>query len=528
MRSPHSNAFVYAAFVTLGGLVFGLDLGVIAGTFSHIKELFGLNDIQIGTVGAAPGFGAIFALLFAGPICNKIGRKKTMIVIAGLYLVSAVGSALAPSYTMLVSARFLGGLAFCSLAFASMYIGEIAPAHLRGRLVAMNQFNIVIGLTAAYFINFLIQQSVDSGAGWVESWNVTEHAWRWMLGSEIPFALLWFVLCFLIPESPRWLMIVGREEEAKAAMKKIALEEDIPGELVAIRNSMAKSHGARSLIENLRELFSKHARKASIIAIVIATVQPITGINAINTYAPMVFEQTGSADPLWNTVWIGIVSLIANVAAFFLIDRLGRRPVVVYGLIWCAISLGLCAWSFHQAEYSLDEDAMTQVQENFGEENAEAFTKLQTAKDQVYDSDVAFIVGMREILGEDLANTKKDFLVGKAANINAGLVLFAILSFIAAFQFSIGPVMWVVLSEIFPAQLRGIAIPGAQLVTAIVNYFVQQLFPWQLSNMGARDIFLFYAVCVSLGLAILYFILPETKNKSIEEIEAILSGNKSD
>ena len=276
-------------------------------------------------------------------------------------------------------------------------------------------------------------------------------------------------------------------------------------------------------MENLRELFAKHARKASIIAIVIATVQPITGINAINTYAPMVFEQTGSSDPMWNTVWIGIVSLLANVAAFFLIDRLGRRPVVVFGLLWCAISLGLCAWSFHQANYSLDSEAMTNVQEDFGEEYAAEFEKLKTVEGKIYENDVAFTAGMKELLGHELANSRKDFLVGKAANINSGMVLFAILSFIAAFQFSIGPVMWVVLSEIFPTQLRGIAIPGAQLVTAIVNYFVQQLFPWQLSNMGARDIFLFYAVCVSVGLVILYFILPETKNRSIEEIEAILS-----
>ena len=176
MRSTRSNAFIYSAIVTLGGLVFGLDLGVIAGTFEHIKQLFKLDDIQIGTVGAAPGFGAIFALLFAGSICNKIGRKKTLQLIAFLYLLSAVGSALAPDYWTLVSARFLGGLAFCSLALASMYIGEIAPANIRGRMVAINQFNIVVGLTAAYFINYFIQAGADSGAGWAASFNLQENS----------------------------------------------------------------------------------------------------------------------------------------------------------------------------------------------------------------------------------------------------------------------------------------------------------------------------------------------------------------
>ena len=524
VNSPSSRALAYAIIVTLGGLVFGLDLGVIAGTFGYIKQQFGLTDLQIGTVGAAPGFGAIFALLFAGTLADKLGRKRTIQLIALLYLASAVTSALAPNYGLLVAARFLGGLAFCSLALASMYIGEISPAHLRGRLVSINQFNIVVGLTVAYLIDYWIEHAAQGGASWAASLNLQETAWRWMLGSEVPLALIWLLLVSIIPESPRWLVMVGREADARAAMAKLLPKEEISGEIDSIHQSMRISQRADTIGELLGELFSKHARKAAIIGITIAAVQPITGINAINTYAPMIFAQTGSADPLWQTVWLGVISLVAIIFAFLLIDRLGRRPVVIFGLLWCVVSLGLCTWGFHQARYSLDETALEAIAEELGSDHPEVVDQLKGQEDKVYDNDILFMEGVRKSLGQELADANRDLLIGKAAKINADLILFAILSFMAAFQFSIGPAMWVVLSEIFPTKLRGLAIPAAQLVTAVVNYFVQQFFPWQLSNMGARDIFLFYSLAAGIGMVALTIMLPETKNKSIEEIEAELSG----
>lgn len=524
MQSPYLRALAYACIVTLGGLVFGVDLGVIAGTFGYIKQQFGLTDLQVGTVGAAPGFGAIFALVFAGVLSDKVGRKKTLQVIAFLYLLSAIGSAFAPSFIFLVGARFLGGLAFCSLALASMYIGEISPSHLRGRLVAVNQFNIVIGLTAAYLINYVIQHAADAGYEWTVAMDLQSTAWRWMLGSEIPLALIWLALVCIIPESPRWLVMVGREDEARESLRKIMPETEIDAEVESVKRSMAKCHGAKRLSEQLPELFSPHARKAVIIAVIIATVQPITGINAINTYAPIIFAQAGAADPMWQTVWLGIVSLVANVFAFLLIDRLGRRPVVIWGLIWCAASLGLCAWGFAQATYSLDDEAMQAIAAEVEEEDAPKASQLTALSGLTFDSDIAFVREVRSVTDDDFTEANKDLLIGKAARINSSLILGAIVSFMAAFQFSIGPVMWVVLSEIFPTQLRGIAIPGAQLVTALVNYFVQQFFPWQLSNMGARDIFLFYFACVVVGVIALAMVLPETKNKSIEQIEAELSS----
>lgn len=515
------NAAKYAGIVTIGGFVFGLDIGVIAGTLDYISTQFELSDIQLGTVGAAPGFGAIFALFATGSICNTLGRKRTIQIIALLYLVSAITSSIAPSYTTLVAARFLGGLAFCSLSLASMYIGEIAPASIRGKLVSINQINIVLGVTAAYFINYFIQQITSAEPSWAASLNFQQHAWRYMLGSEVLPALVWLILVSRIPESPRWLVAAGRIDEAREAMRLVMPTALIDEQLNAIRASMAKSQNAGNLLSQLRELLRPHARKAALVGVVIAAVQPITGINAILTYAPLVFEQTGVDDPLMTTIWIGVVSVAATLTAILLVDRLGRRPVVIFGLLWCVVSLALCAWGFHQANYQLTAEAMPLVQYELGEEHAALFDKLDQELDVVHANDIAFMQAMRKVLGQSLADEKKSFLIGKAAQLNAKLILFAILSFIAAFNTSIGPVMWVVFSEIFPTALRGVAIPAAHLVTTIVNYFVQQFFPWQLTNMGARDIFLFYCGCVSIGLAALFFLLPETKNKSIEEIESM-------
>ncbi|MEM8945844.1 MAG: MFS transporter, partial [Planctomycetota bacterium] len=333
-------------------------------------------------------------------------------------------------------------------------------------------------------------------------------------------------LVSLIPKSPRWLMMVGRDSEATEAMAQLMSREDIPGEIAAIRESMSNSDRVGSARGQLRELLSRHSRKAVVIGVTIAAVQPITGINAINTYAPMIFAQTGAEDPLWQTALLGVVSLVAIVFSFLLIDRFGRRPIVLFGLFWCVASLVICAWSFQQASYSLTGDSIAEIKDQLADEHPGVADALVGQDGVVYQSDISFMQQMQQLLGTEVANKNKDFIIGEAADIDGDLVLTAMLSFMAAFQFSIGPVMWVVLAEIFPIQLRGIAIPAAQLVTAVVNYFVQQFFPWQLSNMGARDIFLFYAVCVSIGAVALSMLLPETKNKSIEEIEIELSRSK--
>lgn len=513
-----TKAFRYAAVVALGGAIFGLDAALISGTVRFITEEFGLSDLQIGSVVSAPGFGVLFALLITGFLTDKYGRKQVIQGIAALYVISAVWSTLAPDFHHLLAARFLGGLAFASLSLAAMYIGEIAPTHQRGKLVAMNQINIVVGLSAAYFINYLILQASNSSATWVTQWGLEQNTWRWMLGAEIIPAVLWFGLLFTIPKSPRWLILQGRIAEAKLVMTQLMPPDQVEKEIVQIKRSIESAGGQASPWTQLKKLFEPSLRVAFIIGFTFAIVQPITGINAILFYAPTVFEQVGLGTDaaFMQAVFVGLISLVFTVLALLLIDKVGRRPLTLWGLCWAALSLGICAYGFHHATYTLTEESLATLPAKLDT------TPLQPLLGIEYGSDISFKTAAKQVLGEAVARSHESQLIQAAVDLPATWILFGILSFIAAFQFSVGPVMWVIFSEIFPIRIRGVAIPAFALVTSIVSYLVQQFFPWQLSNMGARDIFLFYAIASAIGLLAMYRFLPETKNKSIEEIEAAL------
>jgi len=515
------NAFTYATIVAMGGFVFGLDAALISGTVKFITQEFGLSDWQLGTAVSAPGLGVLLALPLAGYASNWLGRKKTLQIIASLYLVSAIGSALAPNYGTLVAARFLGGLAFSSITLASMYIGEIAPSTYRGKLVSMTQINIVVGLSAAYFINNYILQATNSGAAWVDTLGITEHTWRWMLGTEILPALIWFGLLFTIPPSPYWLLYKGRGEAAKQTLQQIIPANEIAQKIKEIQSSLAKSSEDYAIGKQLKEIFSKHMRVIFVVAITIAIVQQSTGINAILFYAPTVIEQLGiGTDAAFQqAIWIGLTSVVFTVLSLLLIDKIGRRPMILWGMVWIIASLGICSFGFQQATYTITQEAISDMT---AVPNAD---RLATLNDKIFESDTEFKQALREILGEEDARDHSSLLLQKAASMNGMLILIGILSFIAAFHFSVGPIMWVLFSEIFPISLRGIAIPFFALITSVTSYLVQQFFPWQLSTMGSSAIFLFYAVTVAIGLVILYFFLPETKNMTIEEIQVAMKSN---
>ena len=514
------NAFRYAMIVAFGGFVFGLDAAIISGTVKFITAEFQLSNLQVGTVVSAPGFGVIIALLVAGYLADKYGRKNTLLVIAAFYVLSAVCSTFAPSFTTLVAARFLGGLAFTSLTLAAMYIGEIAPSQIRGKLVAMNQINIVIGLSTAYFINYLILQASNSGAIWVESLGITEYTWRWMLGMEIIPAFVWFLLLFTVPKSPRWLMLRSRIGEAKHVLTKLIPAEEIDSEIIKIQESINQSTVKISIASQLNKLFSSKMRLAFSIGITIAIAQQITGINAILFYAPTVFEQVGIGTDaaFMQAIYVGLSSLVFTVIALFLIDKLGRRPLTLWGLLWIVVSLGICAYGFNNSTYELTASAQASLSEIIESSALDPMIGIE------YDSDVAFKNALNEVLGESVAKANESVLIQTAGKMPSTLILFGILSFICAFHFSVGPIMWVLFSEIFPVSVRGVAIPFFALITSIVSYLVQQFFPILLATVGARDIFLFYAVFSAIGLIILFKILPETKNKTIEEIETTLGG----
>ncbi|WP_078086126.1 sugar porter family MFS transporter [Microbulbifer mangrovi] len=518
MRGFQLTAFKLAAIVAFGGFIFGLDAALISGTVRFITAEFTLSDLQVGTVVSAPGFGVIFALMVTGRICDAYGRKAALVIIASLYLLSAIGSVLAPNFEWLVAARFLGGLAFTSLSLASMYIGEIAPPDMRGKLVSMNQITTVVGLSAAYFANYLILRASNADAAWVAALGIDQYTWRWMLGVEVIPALIWLMMLLWIPESPRWLVMKGRLDDARQVMGRLLPQAQIEPQIQEIQESAAASPTG-SFRQQVAEIFKPRLRTAFWVGLVIAIAQPITGINAIMFYAPTVFEQVGiGTDAAFlQAVVVGVVSVMFTILALLLIDRLGRRPLVLFGLAWGGLSLFLCSWAFSHAVYELTPASLQAL----AGANLD-IANLQALVGTAFADDVSFKQAMYQALGEATARANEAVLIQEAIQIDGTLVLLGIMCFIASFNLSIGPVMWVLFSEIFPTHVRGIAIPFFALIVSTVSYFVQQFFPWQLNNMGATEIFLFYAACISGCLVLLYFLLPETKNKSIEEIEAAL------
>lgn len=524
MSSYTRNAFAYAMIVALGGFIFGLDAALISGTINFLVQEFNLSDLELGTIVSAPGFGVLFALPVAGYASNFLGRKKTLQIIAVLYLISAICSAFAPTFWTLIAARFLGGLAFSSITLASMYIGEIAPPAWRGKLVSMVQINIVVGLSMAYFINYLILHSTRSGAEWALSLGIEENTWRWMLGAEIIPALLWLILLSIIPQSPSWLIYKGRIEKARTALTKILPVHEIQRYIDEKQESLSIAGEGRSIFSQVGEIFDKPMRITLIIAVTIAIAQQATGINAILFYAPVVFEQVGlGTDAAFaQAMWVGLSSFIFTVLSLVLIDKLGRRPLVIWGMVWIILSLGICSYGFFNARYMLTKEAISQIEEIQDKDKLNGVIGIE------FGNDIEFKEALTQALGEEEARATSGILLEKATKIEAGLILFGILSFIAAFHFSVGPIMWVLFSEMFPLSLRGTAIPLFALITSIVSYLVQQFFPWQLNNMGASNIFLFYAAMVGIGLLILYKYLPETKNMSIEEIQFSLQPKQTD
>ncbi|WP_020568216.1 MFS transporter [Neolewinella persica] len=518
MQGTKSKAFLYATIVALGGFIFGLDAAVISGTIGYITQEFGLTALQQGSVVGSAALGVLVALPFAGYACNAFGRKRTLQIIAALYVFSALCSALAPSFVTLVAARFIGGLAFSSISVSSMYIGEIAPPHMRGKLVSMTQINIVVGLSAAYFVNYLIQSLAGSGADWVSAIGLDVHTWRWMLGTEVLPALLWLGMLSIIPLSPAWLIYRGRKEEASQTLAKLLPAADVPEAVREMEASLGSDGAEQPAMEQLKEIFSPAMRTILIIGVTMGIVQQATGINAILFYAPTVFEQLGIGTDaaFMQAIWVGLTGIFFTVLAILLVDRLGRRPIILGGLLWIALSLALCAYGFSSARYNITDQAITEMAEVPGVE------KLRGLVGQEFTSDIAFKDAVSDLLGVKVARENSSILLEKSGTLPAILILIGILSFIAAFHFSVGPLMWVLFSEIFPISIRGIAIPFFTLITSITSYFVQQFFPWQLETMGGTAIFLFYASMVTIGMIILWFYLVETKNMTIEEIQALL------
>ena len=506
-----------ALTVAMGGFLMGFDASVISGVVKFIETQFSLSKIELGWAVSSLTLTATLAMMVSGPLSDRIGRRRVLFLAAVLYAVSAIASALAPSFVVLVIARMIGGLGVgASLIIAPMYIAEIAPPAERGRMVSFNQLNIVVGISAAFFTNYLILKLGQSDAGWAQALMFGEHNWRWMLGLETLPAVLYFCGLFFVPESPRWLLLKSREDEARRILTRAVGEAEARKELDEIHASLARDAGKKKV--PVMDLFAPAMRLVLTIGIVVAIVQQITGINSVFFYAPMIFEQSGiGTDAAFaQAVLVGLINLVFTLVAMALIDRIGRKLLLVFGLSGIAVSMFLLAYGFSSATYTVTGEDLAGLP---AEVNVRAMAELQ---DTTFGNDVEFKEALRGALGEDLAGRYESDFIKTAIAMNPWLVLIGVLGFVASFAVSIGPVMWVLFSELFPNRIRGVAISFVGLINSAVSFGVQFIFPWELANFGSATTFLIYGLFGVVGLVFVLLVLPETKGRSLEELETIL------
>ncbi len=421
----------------LGGLIFGFDTAIVAGATRYMKEQFGLDALQEGWAVGVVLIGCMFGAGLAGPASDRIGRRRLMLAAAVLFLVSAVGCALAPGMAAFLAFRFVGGLGIGSAAVLSpLYIAEVAPARARGALVSVNQLAIVTGILLAYSVNALF-----AGAG--------PANWRWMFGVGAVPSVLFFLLLLGVPESPRWLVKNGREDEARAVLARADSPAAAEAGLREIRDALALERGS------FRELFGPAFRRPLLIAVVLAVFQQITGINAILYYAPRIFEGAGFArmSAIGQSTLVGVVNLVFTVVAILLADRVGRRPLLLAATAGMGVSLVLLGAAFRSP------------------------------------------------------------LLPPTA------LLFIILLYIAFFASAMGPLVWVVMAEIFPIKVRGAAMGLATLVLWLADFAVTLTFPLLSDRFHPATAFWLYAGMCALDLVFMARFLPETKGRTLEEIE---------
>ncbi len=498
-----SYTIFISLIVAMGGFLLGFDSAVISGAISGITTYFEMTDLQLGFAVGCVIFGAMAGNLTAGPLSDKFGRKKILIFTAMLFTISALWSAFATNYISFVIARIIGGIGIGgAILIAPIYIAEIAPPKLRGSLVSLNQLNIVLGISVAYFSNyFLMDIEVDS--------------WRWMLGVEAIPALIYFFALFLVPRSPRWIIQKLNEIAlAKKILHKIGGEEFAENTVAEIERGIAKKEAKGSF----SDFFSSRMRVIIIIAFGLAFFQQITGINAIFYYAPTIFEQAGgSTDASFlQAIVVGLTNLVFTFVAIYLIDRLGRKPLLIIGTTAMAIALSMATLAFNNATYVFNDTTIEKIG------NPEIKTALSELNGTTFNSQNELFSTVETKLNETQFLAFKQNEVKNFISINANMVLIAILLYVAAFAISLGPVMWTMLSEIFPGNVKGIAISIVGFFNSFVSYTVTQFFPWELTNLGPTITFAIYAGMAILSVLFVYKYVIETKGKTLEEVQELL------
>jgi sugar porter (SP) family MFS transporter len=322
MKTKNKSILLYALIIAMGGLLMGFDASVISGVVKFIEPEFSLSKIELGWAVASLSLTATIAMMFAGPLSDKFGRNEVLKYSALLYFFSAILSAVAPSFLILVIARLIAGIGVgLSLILAPMYIAEISPSEKRGKMVSFNQLNIVIGISVAFFTNYLIVHLASSNTEWVQLLKIKEYNWRWMLGIEAFPALLYYIFLFFVPQSPRWLLMKGKYDEALIIMKKLGDDETAEKMITEFKESILLDAKPKEK-SSIKDLFLPSMKLVLSIGIVIAVLQQITGINSVFFYAPMIFEQSGiGTDASFiQAILVGLINVVFTIVAMALID----------------------------------------------------------------------------------------------------------------------------------------------------------------------------------------------------------------
>jgi MFS family permease len=498
-----SYTIFISLIVAMGGFLLGFDSAVISGAIGGITDYFSMTDLELGFAVGCVIFGAMAGNITAGPLSDRFGRKKILILTAILFTISALWSATATNYVSFVIARITGGVGIGgAILIAPIYIAEIAPPKLRGSLVSLNQLNIVLGISVAYFSNyFLVDIEVDS--------------WRWMLGVEAIPAFIYFLALFLVPRSPRWIIQKLNEVTvAKKILLKIGGEEFAETTIEEIQRGIDKKEEKGTYAD----FFSKRMRLIVIIAFGLAFFQQITGINAIFYYAPTIFEQAGgSTDASFlQAIVVGLTNLVFTFVAIWLIDKLGRKPLLIIGTSAMSVALIMATLAFNNANYDFNNESVSKI------ENMEIKAALSVLNGSTFSSQNELFSNVEPLLTETQFKEFKQKDIKNFININATWVLIAILLYVAAFAISLGPVMWTMLSEIFPGNIKGIAISIVGFFNSLVSYTVTQFFPWELSHLGPTITFAIYAGMAILSVLFVSKYVVETKGKTLEEVQELL------
>jgi SP family arabinose:H+ symporter-like MFS transporter len=436
------NGFVIliSATAALGGLLFGFDTAIISGTIPYIQSYFHMDAVSLGWAVGSGLIGCALGSVTAGYLSDIYGRRLSLMICALLFAVSGVGVAFSNSLFSFILFRIIGGIGVGAAAMVSpMYIAEIAPSSERGRLVALYQLAIVTGILLAYFTNYGL-----NGMG--------ENNWRWMFGSQLIPSLLFLIMLFFVPESPRWLVGKNKIKESIAVLQKITPSFQLQQELDDIRKSFSTQEHSK-----VTHLFEKKYSKVIIAGVLLAVFQQVTGINAILYYAPVIFNQTGigSNDSLLYTIIIGVVNVVSTFIAIGLVDKVGRKQFLLIGSVLMGISLLMVAICFYLKFF------------------------------QYY------------------------------------IILIAVLLYVASFGCTLGAVTWVYLSEIFPNRIRALALSLSTFALWLADFIVSYSFPIMNMHMSTSFTLSIYAVFCLIAFVYMITNIPETKGKSLEEIETL-------